>query len=228
MNAPTRPKKNIIPRCALAVLLAVFQYAWAWFWTRRLMAAGMLLSARDAARAWPLAPLLHLLLCLPALAVLPGALALWGRAALDRLMLRGGKGWGAHAVRISAAVYLAELVYALLRLPDRAAVLYQWVYYLLMIAFCEEAVFRGLLPALLSASPKASWVLPAALFALSHTLVPLIKGTLSVQSAWGFLRDDMLGFMAFACLMELYKRKTGTLLAPVLLHAGLDFLNVFQ
>lgn len=228
MNNPARQKLGIVLRCALVVAFAVVQYIWAWFWIRRFAASGMWMPVHDAVRGWPAMPLRHLMLCLPALAVLPGVFIVRGQEAFDRLLLCKGKGWGKQVICISIAVYLAELVYALIRLPDRAAVLYQWVYYLLMIAFCEEVVFRGLMPALLSTSPKLSWGLPALLFALSHTLVPLIKGTLTADSLKLFLRNDMLGFMAFACLMELYKRKTGTLFAPMLLHAGLDFLNVFQ
>ena len=50
---------------------------------------------------------------------------------------------------------------------------------------------------------------------------------ITAEYAVRFFTGSFLGLMAVGCVFQFLKEKTGTLRVPILIHAALDFRNVF-
>lgn len=85
---------------------------------------------------------------------------------------------------VTGGIYLALLTVALLMAKTvRLSIVYQWIYYLIFVAFTEKLVFCGMLPWLIEKSGLPEWcvwVVPGILFAARHILIPVIQFGLSV------------------------------------------------
>lgn len=145
--------------------------------------------------------------------------------------LRIPRGRSRTSAGIALGVYAALLAVALLlRKGSALAIVYQWLYYLVFVALCEELEFRAVLPWLMEKSRLPAWcvwAIPGVLFGCVHTLIPLVKGVGTTEMV-ELLFSGMIGYLIMSCALYRARLWSGTLWLPVLLHAALDFLNVID
>lgn len=149
------------------------------------------------------------------------------REKLALTLPEGKKRW---IVWISAGIYALALAAALFVGKPPALTGYLWLFYLIAVAGGEEVLARGIFPSLLKdrVPQWVQWVLPNVMFALHHAPMELAVGQMDGRGFVGFLLTRMLGLTAVGMLFELYKRKSGSLLPPIFLHALMDFSGVFR
>ena len=91
----------------------------------------------------------------------------------------------------------------------------------LMVGFCEEIVYRGI--AVVGFRPAYSelrvWLFSSLLFALLHAW-NLFAGQSLANTVQQLVFTFVLGSVLYAC-----RRASGTLLVPILLHAGWDWIS---
>lgn len=111
---------------------------------------------------------------------------------------------------------------------EPVTVLYNLFYYLVLVAFTEEFVFRGFCACLLrDCSMPIRYLLPNVLFALAHIFAYNDFSALSMEFIGSFVFSNLLGLVAIGCLFQFLKEKTGTLWIPVLIHTICDFAGIF-
>jgi len=216
----------------LAALIAASEYGWTLWYYGGLYRNGTLLAVSQVtAETLPRILFQNILVNGPEILVAAAVLFWMGRERFVQemgLMIPRKK---CLPLLIAAGLCLLMLVLALLfsRL-EPLAVSYQWVYYLLLIAFTEELIFRGLLPYLMEKSGApgwAVWVVPGILFACMHTLMPMVQNGFTVRGLVLRLLSVLGGYTAGHCGFYALRRWSGTLWLPVLLHGMLDFSSVF-
>lgn len=214
---------------ALAVLTAIVEYVWGFWYFSGLQQNDALLSIK-AMHAVELASALwqHTLVNLPVIILLVLFAAAYRRNLLNVLGLTCKAKKGRIAVMAVAAVYLFSLVLGLIvGKPMVFNILYGWFYYLIFIALSEELVFRAMLPHMMTKSGLPQWcvwVVPAVLFALMHTLVPLV--TQGFAAGLQTLAYSCLGLAVSGCGFYALYRWSNTLWLPILVHATLDYLSL--
>ena len=218
--------------CILAVLIAAVIYGWSLWYYGGLYHAGTLLSA-SGVTAETLLPALsqEWIVVLPEMMAAVIAWALLGWKHFPQEMgLKAGRGKKA-VLSVVAAGYLDALFLALLVVKsDPLAICYQWGYYLLLIAFWEELIFRGLLPLLVEKGGVPTWVvwvLPGVLFACMHTLMPIVKNGFAAESFVLYLLSVLGGYTVGHCGFYALRKWSRTLWLPILVHGLLDFSSVF-
>lgn len=215
----------------LAVLIAGVDYGWSLWYYGGLFHGDRLLSAAEVTMG-NLGQMLcqHVLVNLPVIFLSMIFLISLRSSFASQMGLTIGQK-GRLATGIMGSVYLAMLATALLMgRTVWLSVTYQWVYYLLFVAFTEELVFRGMLPWLIEKSglPKwCVWVIPGILFAVMHTLIPVIKFGFSAGSFLMQLLSCLGGYTLGGCIFYSFRRWSGTLWLPVLIHAALDFAGTW-
>lgn len=216
----------------LAVLIAGADYGWSLWYYGSLFHGNQLLSAAEVTTG-NLRQMLcqHVLVSLPVILFSLAFLIALRSSFASQMGLTIGKKRDRLSIGVMGSVYLAMLVAALLMggITQLSAV-YQWVYYLLFVAFTEELVFRGMLPWLIEKSglPKwCVWVIPGILFAVMHTLIPVIKFGGSAGSFLMQLLSCLGGYTLGGCIFYSFRRWSGTLWLPVLIHATLDFAGTW-
>ena len=135
--------------------------------------------------------------------------------------------------RITAAVLIAAIlgftVYGLAVKPDKVSILLSLFYYLVIVAFAEEFVIRDACTYFLR---EASWplryLLPNFFFALPHLFNYAGWGEIGSAVLLNFLLNGVLGYVAYGCLMQLLKEKSGTIWLPVLLHCLMDYSIILK
>lgn len=135
-----------------------------------------------------------------------------------------------QAVTAAALVFVLAGMTAvcLTRNADKAAILYNLFYYLVLIAFTEEFVVRGVCVYLLRDFPRAvRYLLPNAAFGLMHIFAYANYEALTPSYVLHFLTSNLLGLIAAGCFFQFLKEKSGTLWIPVLLHAICDYSVIF-
>lgn len=141
----------------------------------------------------------------------------WLRGLFGRQPI-GGRGW----MWIAVAVVLLFNILHLLSIDYGAAgfqVVATWLLAGLFIGFAEEVLTRGLVVTMLRKAGQREIVvavISSALFALLHA-----GNLLTGQSLFATLFQLVYTF-AFGVCMYLAMRVTGTLIAPILLHASTD------
>ena len=119
--------------------------------------------------------------------------------------------------------------FALIVKKDVGSVLYGLLYYTAFIAFTEEFVVRGICVRLLKG--ETAWLRylwPNCLFVAMHFFAYADWNEITADYALRFFTGSFLGLMAVGCVFQLLREKTGTLWVPILIHAALDFGNVFS
>lgn len=218
--------------CALAILIAAVEYSWAYKYYRELYRNGSLLSAsRVTTETLPDTLLQEVLVNGPEILAAVTALVWMGRERFAQEMGLTMPGTKRFALPAGTGLCLLGLAWALLVSGSgQLAVVYQWVYYLLLIAFPEELMFRGLLPYLMekgSAPNWAVWVIPGMLFACMHTLMPMVYNGFTPESFLWQMLTVVGGYTVGHCGFYFLRRWSGTLWLPILVHGILDFLGVF-
>lgn len=222
-----RKQKLIYPFAA--GFLAVIQYLWGvWYYGGLYRSDAILSSAAVTSESLFATLMQHILAILPLWAALIVCLVVMRREMLSAFGFVCPTRGKRMITAFAAVIYLLLLIAALFQRPDHhISILYQWIYYLLLVAFAEEAVFRGLMPWLMQKGKLPEWcvwVIPGILFGLMHTMMPLIKdgfGTVFFQT----LLSGVGGLTLGACGFYLLRRWSGSLWLPVLVHAALDFLG---
>lgn len=214
-------KRMLLP--ILAVLTCGAEYAWILWYYGRAYRAGMLLSAAGVTADNLGAMLIqHIVVTLPTFLTAAIALLALGRDFGRTMGFTLGKKVGRMAAGAAAGVYL--LLWAIAIFLGRISVLaagYQWLYYLVFIALCEEFTFRAVVPLLFEESKLPAWcvwVFPGLLWGVMHTVLPVMRGGLSPE-----MLMSSLGYIGSACVFYWLRRWSDTLWLPVLIHAALDF-----
>ena len=193
-----------------------------WYYARR-YAAGSLLSVSRAGEYLGAVTGQTVMVCLPELLFLSGALLVWRKASLRRLSLGLG---GTRVQWLTAALtafYALCLIVQAKRSGDWPTTVFRWIYYFFFIAFLEEFLFRALFPALLHGygAERLERLLPAVLFALSHSLLPTVTG--GIGAGIRAAASGLLGYTLAGMAWDWLRRRTGSLWPGVLIHALMDF-----
>ena len=101
-------------------------------------------------------------------------------------------------------------------------------FYLVVVAFPEELIWRGVCAHLLREESRVCrFLVPNLCFALGH-IFNLGFPALRIELLPSFFLVTVPVFTVLGCLFQYLKEKTGTLWIPVLLHAIIDYRFVFQ
>lgn len=131
-------------------------------------------------------------------------------------------------VALLAFVLMAMTVTCFIIKEDRVTILYNLFYYLVLIAFTEEFVVRGLCVYLLKDfSWKIRYLIPNMAFGFMHIFAYANYGNLTADYILHFLTSSLLGLVASGCLLQFLKEKSGTLWVPVIVHAICDYSAIF-
>ena len=104
-------------------------------------------------------------------------------------------------------------------------VLYSFIFYLIFVSVGEEFIFRCLIPFLQKDKiPKIiEWLLPNILFSLTHLIVLFVDTSGLNEISLITLIIYLITTIIFGVVMELLKRKSGSLYVPILAHTIYDF-----
>ncbi|MCR4713056.1 MAG: CPBP family intramembrane metalloprotease [Treponemataceae bacterium] len=128
-----------------------------------------------------------------------------------------------------AAILLGITIYCLFSKHDKITVLYNLFYYVFFIAFFEEFIFRDLFPFLLkNEKTLIRYLIPGIMFGLIHVFNYLGWQSITTNQVVQFITSQMLGYIAFSCVVQFLKEKSGTIWIPVLVHAIMDYSVVFK
>lgn len=214
-----RKNKNL----STSIIFPIGCVAWAFLYYKFLFLRGSLISLDDAQAHLGRILFQHIAVNLPAWLLL-----VWGVKTKDKkefFFCVPGRISGKIILGAASAAYLALLAYGLWLNSKPVQVLYAFVFYLLLVSFVEEYIYRGWLPAMLkgNASEWAVWIVPNALFALSHFVMIFVDD----EGMKGMAVSTMLFFLVhtvfFGMVMEFAKRRLGSLWIAVLFHAIYDF-----
>lgn len=133
------------------------------------------------------------------------------------------------AVLVLGILLAVMSVAAMGKTGDLLLVVLNLLYYLIVVAFAEEVLLRGICPFLLRAFPKPIiYLLPNLLFAALHIFAYHGFQGLHLEYILEFLSSQMLGLVLSGMVFQLLKEYTGTLWIPILIHAILDFSSIFS
>lgn len=216
-------------RLLLILLICVADIAWGAGLIYRWQEVGAIISVKDASSVFGKAFLQHLTLAAAPILLLAIVWAVFKNHFAEEMALTiSGKKQRA-IVLVLIGVLFCETVAALIVKADVGPVLYGLLYYTVFIAFTEEFVIRGVCVRLLK--EEKTWLRylwPNCLFAAMHFFSYADWGNITANYALRFFTGSFLGLVAAGCGFQLMKEKTGTLWVPILVHAALDFGNVFS
>lgn len=216
-------------RIAAVAAIEIATIAWAAWYMYGLKAKGKLLGVARASE-YPLALLgQNVVTSLVPILVFLFSLALLKKDFPDAMALRlRGKKQRSFAA-VLALILIGITVYCLAVKPDRFTILYNLFYYLVIIAFEEEFVTRGVCVYLLRDEDwPLRYLLPNLLFGLMHLFSHADFGAITADYVLKFLFTELFGLAAVGCLMQYIKEKSGTLWLPVLLHTLMDYSVVLR
>lgn len=149
------------------------------------------------------------------------------RGKRDDLAISMPKGKMARIILLALAViYVLLYVYAITVMEHMITASYMAMFYLLLVSFTEEFLYRGVLPKLLKNNAKVvRLLLPNILFALAHIVMLFVydDAVKTITTSGMQIIISIFSSIVFGIIMELAKRKSGSLFVPVLLHAIYDF-----
>ena len=127
------------------------------------------------------------------------------------------------------AILLGFMIFCLITKQDKITVLYNLFYYAFFIAFFEEFVFRDVFPFLLKEEKTVlRYLVPAIMFGLIHIFNNSGWQSITAYQVIKFITSQMLGYIAFSCVMQFLKEKSGTIWIPVLVHAIMDYSGILK
>ncbi len=128
---------------------------------------------------------------------------------------------------LAAALYYYMYLDAKLGIEDNH-VLYEWLYYLLGVAFLEEMLFRVILPTMISDScgNLLAVVISNFLFAILHLVVPIA----TEMSSMHFVDyiNCVLGPFLLGLMFSGLKICFGSVVPGIFFHAAIDFFKHFR
>jgi len=228
-------KKNIrkwpslAGRLLLILLICLADIIWTSLLIYHWQETGTMIPSKNGAAAFPTAVSQQLILAaVPILLIVIGLAVFKNRFAQElAFTVSGKKQW--MIVFILIGVLLCETAAALIVKKNAGSVLYGLLYYTVFIAFTEEFVARGICGRLLKEENIwLRYLWPNCLFAAMHFFAYADWKEITADYALHFFTGSFLGLMAGGCVFQFLKEKTGTLWTPILIHAALDFGNVFS
>lgn len=138
------------------------------------------------------------------------------------LKVKGKKQW--ISLALLTLVFVCRAAYVMITDGDVKTALYKVFYYLLIIAFEEEFVVRGLCTYLLKDEKAViRYLIPNVMFALMHVFSFYGWGELNAGLILRFVTSQVSGYLIMGCFLLFLKEKSGTIWIPVLIHAILDY-----
>jgi len=127
------------------------------------------------------------------------------------------------------AILLGFMIFCLITKQDKITVLYNLFYYVFFIAFFEEFIFRDLFPFLLkNEKTLIRYLIPGIMFGLIHVFNYSGWQSITAYQVIKFITSQMLGYIAFSCVMQFLKEKSGTIWIPVLVHTIMDYSGILK
>lgn len=127
------------------------------------------------------------------------------------------------------AILLGFMIFCLITKQDKITVLYNLFYYVFFIAFFEEFIYRDVFPFLLKEEKTVlRYLVPGIMFGLIHIFNNSGWQSITAIQLVKFLTSQMLGFIAFSCLVQFLKEKSDTIWIPVLVHTIMDYSVILK
>ena len=127
------------------------------------------------------------------------------------------------------AILLGFMIFCLITKQDKITVLYNLFYYAFFIAFFEGFIFRDVFPFLLKEEKTVlRYLVPAIMFGLIHIFNNSGWQSITAYQVVKFITSQMLGYIAFSCVMQFLKEKSGTIWIPVLVHTIMDYSGILK
>ncbi|RDY22639.1 CPBP family intramembrane metalloprotease, partial [Romboutsia maritimum] len=106
--------------------------------------------------------------------------------------------------------------------------IYKCFFYLMVVSFSEELIFRGyLFTALDREIPTYLAVLISGImWGAMHAFIPIIINNYSVMKSVSAICSELGGGIVFGGIYILIYKKSKSLIIPIMIHAILDFINV--
>lgn len=124
-------------------------------------------------------------------------------------------------------ILLGFMIFCLITKQDKITVLYNLFYYAFFIAFFEEFIYRDVFPFLLKEEKTLlRYLVPGIMFGLIHIFNNSGWQSITANQIVKFLTSQMLGYIAFSCLVQFLKEKSDTIWIPVLVHTIMDYSGV--
>ncbi len=224
----TKKKKIDLPGILIATAIGIIQFLEVFLFYRKTQ-NDEVISVRLSSGQ----PMAFLLQCLqeflfPAILLILFARALKKDFFPSMYMTLKGK-WQRITAAVLITVILGFTVYGLATKSDRVSILFSLFYYLVIIAFAEEFVIRDACTYFLrGASWPLRYFLPNIFFALPHLFNYAGWGEISSGMLLNFLFNGVLGYVAFGCLLQFLKEKSGSIWLPVLLHCLMDYSIILK
>lgn len=216
--------KRLWTRILSVLIICVAVIGWAGWLTYRWKNAGTLISIKNASSDLigifvqnlliSAVTILFFLICM---IVLRGKI--WDELYLK---VKGKKQW--IIMVLLMLVFVGRAAYAMFMDGDVKTALYKVFYYLLIIAFEEEFVVRGLCTHILK-DEKAliRYLIPNVMFALMHVFSFYGWGEVNAEQVLRFVTSQVSGYLIMGCFLLFLKEKSGTIWIPVMVHAILDY-----
>lgn len=150
---------------------------------------------------------------------------------LGFMLIRGRSlsevGFTSNSRFLSVSLLLVYLGLFLLHGDFSVKGIYRAFFFLIVVAFVEEFIFRGFLFTIIDREYgfKKAVIISGLLFGAMHGLLPTIVANGSFMDLLANIFDNLLGQGVFGTLIFAYAyKKSGTLFVPILIHAILDYL----
>ena len=197
---------------------------WSFIFYKALFLNGRLISMDDVATHLGSISLQHIFVNLPVWLLLFWNLRKKSEDRNYSLSLPKKKA-GKIVLGLEVIIYIGLFAYGMSIEANFLQVMYAAIFYLFMVSFLEEYIYRGWMPELLKdVMPKwAVWIVPNLLFTISHYVMLFVDDTGIEGIGISELLMFFVSTMIFGLLMELIKRKTNSLWIVILLHAIYDY-----
>jgi membrane protease YdiL (CAAX protease family) len=106
--------------------------------------------------------------------------------------------------------------------------IYKCFYYLIVVAFSEELIFRGYLFTSLDRELPTylSVIISGIMWGAMHAFIPIIINNYSVIGSLNVICSELGGGILAGGLFILIYKKSKSLIIPIMIHAILDFVSV--
>lgn len=217
-------KINRKGRLFLAFGIYLISIVWAVVYFRYKYVRGSLLSTADAPKYLGSLTFQTIFVNLPIIVILIVAICMKGKVAIEKFSFKIRTRSAKIIVIILSLIYVFQLVSWLGFSDEKVTIVFQWLYYLLSVAFLEEFEFRALFPVILEKefSRPVQWILPNILYALAHC-VPMVVTGMELSQILIHTFNNLGGYVLYGLFLEWCKRKTKCLWGGVLFHALTDF-----
>lgn len=211
-------------RLFLVIGIYMISIVWAAVYFRYNYVRGSLLSTGNASEYLGALTFQTIFVNLPIIVILIVAISLKGKVATEIFFFQIRTRSAKISVTVLSMIYVFQLVTWLGFSDEKVTIVFQWLYYLLAVAFLEEFEFRALFPVLLEKgfSRSVQWILPNILYALAHC-VPLVVTGMELSQVLMHTFSYLGWYVLFGLFLEWCKRKTQCLWGGVLFHALTDF-----